>query len=163
MTTNVGLATSLATGAGITGSLWWAGACSSLSLFTIPPLLESAIDPRQAAHAWSIMFHRGAATGPKVAITSFLALSYAAYARREEGLPWVPYVAGGVLGLLMVPFTFGFMMSTNNALLAGASGAKVLGAGDVKELLARWQTLNLVRGLFPLAGGLVALWDVLRG
>ncbi|KAM0278858.1 hypothetical protein ACHAQH_004936 [Verticillium albo-atrum] len=162
MTTDVGLATTLATAAGITGSIWWAGACGCISMFTIPALIESSLEPRQAAHAWSIMFRRGAVAGPRVSMTNFMVLAYAAYGRHDAGLAWAPYLGGGLFTLLVMPFTLGIMMPTNNALLAAASGAKVLKAAEVKELLRRWQTLNFARGLFPLAGAMVALWDVMR-
>lgn len=91
-----------------------------------------------------------------------LALAYSAYDRAREGVAWAPYAVGGALTLAIVPFTLGVMMPTNNALLAVAEGKKDVNLAEVRELLGRWQLLNHVRGLFPLAAAAVLLWDVIR-
>lgn len=130
-------------------------------MLTVPAIAEASADPRAAAQVWAAIFRRGAFWGPRVSFMIFLGLGYAAYDRSQRGASWAPYALGGVLTAAVMPFTLGLMMPTNNALLAVADGKKTVGAAEVKELLKRWQLLNNVRGLLPLAGSAIMLWDVI--
>ncbi|KAH6687792.1 hypothetical protein F5X68DRAFT_6529 [Plectosphaerella plurivora] len=156
------LPTLVATAVGITGSCWWAGVTSGLSLLVVPAIAETAADPRAAAQIWASIYNRGAYWGPRMSSLIFLGLGYSAYDRSQRGASWAPYAVGGLLTLAVMPFTLGVMMPTNNALLAVAGGQKTLGAADVNGLLQKWKLLNNIRGLLPLAGSAIMLWDVIR-
>jgi anthrone oxygenase-like protein len=131
-------------------------------MLTVPAIVEASTEPRAAAQVWASIFRRGAYWGPRVSFCIFLGLGYSAYDRAQRGGSWAPYAIGGALTFAVMPFTLGVMMPTNNALLAVAEGKKTLGAADFKGLLQKWQLLNNIRGLLPLVGSAIMLWDVIR-
>jgi len=59
------------------------------------------------------------------------------------------------LTIAIYPFTIVLMGSTNDALMSAADTG--VGAEMVRGLVERWGVLNLLRGLLPLAGGVVGL------
>ncbi|KZL87109.1 acetyltransferase [Colletotrichum incanum] len=154
----LGLANTITTATGVLGCAWWAGATASLSMFSVPAILQSGSEPAHALRLWQHIFLNGASTGPKVALVTFLSLAYSAYDRYSQGVAWKPYAIAGVLSLAIVPFTIIFMSSTNNALIAGAQGVKTFGLSETTELLTRWRALNFVRSFISLASASVGLW-----
>lgn len=134
------------------------GAAASLSMFSIPAILQTSAEPGHALKLWQHIFLNGASTGPKVALAVTLSLAYSAYDRYDQGVAWKPFVAAGALSLAIVPYTIIFMSSTNNALMAGARGIATLGVSETTELLKRWQALNAVRSIISLAGAAIGLW-----
>ncbi|KAI8181045.1 Monooxygenase hypC [Colletotrichum sp. SAR 10_75] len=152
------LTNNIVTATGILGCAWWAGAGQSLSIFSVAAALETSAEPIHALKLWQNLFYRGMSIGPKVAGLTFLSLAYSAYDRYRHGLAWKPFVVAGALGLGIVPYTFAFMGPTNERLLAGAQGVVALGWSETRELLVRWQTLNVVRSFFSIAGAAVGLW-----
>ncbi|KAK1636050.1 hypothetical protein BDP81DRAFT_320463 [Colletotrichum phormii] len=154
----LGLANTIATATGILGCAWWAGAAASLSMFSIPAIIQTSAEPGHALKLWQHIFLNGASTGPKVALAITLSLAYSAYDRYDQGVAWKPFVAAGALSLAIVPYTIIFMSSTNNALMSGARGIATLGLSETTELLKRWQALNAVRSIISLAGAAIGLW-----
>ncbi|OHE93722.1 hypothetical protein CORC01_10949 [Colletotrichum orchidophilum] len=154
----LGIANTIATATGILGCAWWAGAAASLSMFSIPAIIHTSAEPGHALKLWQHIYLNGASTGPKVALAITLSLVYSAYDRYSQGVAWKPFVAAGLLSLAIVPYTIIFMLSTNNALMAGARGITTLGLSETRELLKRWQALNAIRSVISLAGAAIALW-----
>ncbi|KAK2014962.1 DUF1772-domain-containing protein [Colletotrichum eremochloae] len=154
----LGFTTTITTATGILGCAWWAGAGASVSMFTVPAILQSSSEPAHALRLWRHIFLNGASTGPKVALVTFLSLAYTAYDHHNRGAGWKPYATAGVLSLAIVPFTLILMSSTNNALMAGAQGLETLTWSETTELLTRWRTLNFVRSLISLASAGLGMW-----
>ncbi|KAF9875757.1 hypothetical protein CkaCkLH20_06689 [Colletotrichum karsti] len=154
----LGLANNIATATGILGCAWWAGAGQSLSIFSMSAALETSAEPIHALKLWQNIFLRGKSLGPKLAGVAFVSLVYSAYDRYSHGLAWKPFVVAGALSIAIVPYTFVFMSTTNEKLMAGAQGVTALGWSETKELLTRWQTLNFVRSFLSIAGAAVGLW-----
>ncbi|WQF87338.1 Putative anthrone oxygenase [Colletotrichum destructivum] len=154
----LGLTNTITTATGILGCAWYAGVTASLSIFSIPAILQTGSEPAHALRLWQHLFLTGHSTGPKVALVTFLSLAYSAYDRFHQSVAWKPYAAAGALSLAIVPFTLIVMSPTNNALLAGAQGASTLGLSEITELLTRWRALNVVRSFISLAAAAVGFW-----
>ncbi|KAL7808079.1 DUF1772 domain-containing protein [Trichoderma aethiopicum] len=127
---------------GVIGSAWLSGAIISFSIGGAPA--AAAMD-QSSAKVWAELYKRGAASMPKFAVGTSLAYIFAAYRA---------YAAGCVLSI--VPFTLTVMKDVNGTLHeeAGKEATEETQVSKVrvKGLLDRWITLNLVRGLLPLAG-----------
>ncbi|KAL0565779.1 hypothetical protein V5O48_016244 [Marasmius crinis-equi] len=72
------------------------------------------------------------------------------------------YVVAGLLTLGILPYARLVMAGTNDELIDKAVSVpterkNVADEGAVRELIERWSTMNLVRGLLPLTGTLMAL------
>ncbi|EED16665.1 conserved hypothetical protein [Talaromyces stipitatus ATCC 10500] len=125
------------------------------------------------AHQWQFTYDLGKKVFPSMAVTSSLLYSYVAYAlhsdrfgRRHGG--WVFYLVAAGLNVMIAPFTLLAIAPVNNAIAPYTKGEHDLPAveaakqgGEVKfekaerELvghLEKWSFLNLIRGVFPLAG-----------
>ncbi|TDZ66056.1 Monooxygenase hypC [Colletotrichum trifolii] len=156
--TQLGLANNIATATGLLGCAWYAGAVQSLSIFSIPAILETTSEPSHALKLWQAIYWRGHALGPRVAAVTCLSLAYSAYDRHSRGLAWRAFAVAGLLGLSIVPYTRLLMAPTNDKMLAGAQGLAALEWPETRSLLARWQVLNFARSFFHIAGAAVCLW-----
>lgn len=96
---------------------------------------------------------------PKIAITTALSYTYAAYGTRGQSTSKI-YLAAAGLVVSIIPFTILFMSPTNTALLDAAKGATSLSVGQVSDLITKWGYLNLARSLLPLTGGLLGFWSL---
>ena len=105
------------------------------------------------------MYAIGKATNPKFAFVTFLAYSYAAYDYRSRGLPWAGYAGAGLLTMAIVPWTLITMLPTNKLLLAGDAKMSVQASAD---LVRKWGQLNMLRGLWPLAGACLGMWTLVN-
>ncbi|KAM0349779.1 hypothetical protein ACHAPU_003610 [Fusarium lateritium] len=145
----------LATATGIVGSAWASGCIASISLAGVPAALQ--LQAPTSAIVWQELFNRGFALMPKLAATTALAYTYAAYVSYKAGRDWKGLAAGGILTVAIVPFTIVFMSSTNSLLFKAASGTLEASQDDVAKLIGRWGVLNLIRSLLPLAGTMIGL------
>lgn len=148
---------------------------ASLSLIAVPVLLDTV--PSTSAplllRAWARMYHYGHLALPAMAIgTLGLWLHTAATATGAKQRRTAALVAG-VVTVLMVPFTWVFMIGTNNELFrleaaaaaAAARSERVMEIGDgagVRALVALWARWHLARSVFPLAGAVVGAVAVVR-
>lgn len=134
-----------------------------LSALAIPGLLStnSAVPTQMLAQQWAGIYNRGKVLGPQAAAVSLLGYGYLMYDRSRQSRGWGKYMGAAALTVAIVPFTGLFMDNTNQALLGvAAGGAGNLSSEAVRELLVRWRVLNLVRSLFPLAGALLGLYEL---
>lgn len=131
---------------------------SALSLITVPVFLETITDPATLVRQWSRLYDRGHKTAPPMALTTFALYGYAAFTRRAAGRPWEILAAAGATTLMIVPFTLGFMLPTNNKLMSEeerADKGEKLEVERVRGLVVKWNWLHFVRSLFPLAGAIL--------
>lgn len=134
-----------------------------LSALAIPGLLStsSAVLPSQIlAQQWAGIYNKGKVLGPQMAAVSLLGYGYLMYDRSRQSRGWGKYVGAAALTVGIVPFTVLFMDATNQALLGVAAGGASLSSEAVRELLEKWKVLNLVRSLFPLAGALLGMHEL---
>ena len=94
---------------------------------------------------------------PKFAGGVAAAYLYTAYETRRRGGIWKGFAVAAALSMAIVPYTLLFMSPTNNALHAIAGGAHIVAESEVTDLINKWGVLNLVRSLFPLAGGVAGI------
>ncbi|KAK9241080.1 hypothetical protein V1525DRAFT_393640 [Lipomyces kononenkoae] len=115
------------------------GCVLSFTFFLVPVMLAapSEIQPVLFKRAYAI----GKVSMPTLAVATAAALGFS-YATSPDPQSHYLYSAG--LALAIAPFTVIFMMSTVNACHEYRP--------DLATCLKRWGYLNLVRGLFPLAG-----------
>jgi noranthrone monooxygenase len=137
------------------------GAMMNLFLLTIPVMLETTHQPAQLLHQWSCIFYSGHHKGPPISIATGLIYSYAAWSNHTAGIPWKVFALAGALTVGMVPFTWIFMMGTNNALFRAEAKSKSGGGGsswkEVESLVKTWNGLNAIRALFPLSGAVLGI------
>ncbi|KAJ5612505.1 hypothetical protein N7510_005699 [Penicillium lagena] len=121
---------------------------------------------------WRNFFEAGKAQNPPIAAATASAFFYLAWSvrsgaplfRRSAPRSSMLYSTAAILTLGIVPFTVAVMKHTNEELLAKAKGDPQLSQHadfEVQSLISKWITLNGLRSLFPLAGGLAGLIAVL--
>ncbi|KAE8149001.1 hypothetical protein BDV25DRAFT_141215 [Aspergillus avenaceus] len=155
---------------GLTGATWLSGKIISLSVISVPALIQALrqneIPPDAAAKLFRRLYNKGKATAPPVAAATSGAFLYCAWAVRTGTAlaPLTPsngsslYCAAAALTLGIVPYTLGLMISTNNKLMDKAESKSAAAKSDeIESLLSRWLKLNAVRGVLPLFGGIIAL------
>ncbi|KAF1834733.1 hypothetical protein BDW02DRAFT_497496 [Decorospora gaudefroyi] len=152
---------------GITASLFLLGNNASLSLIAIPAAMQAPAS--LAVKQWHTIFTRGLAMGPPLAIASALATGYVAYMQDPDSLPFKLNIAATILLPSIVPFTFAFIVPTNNKLMAkkdelGSASledksieANAAEGETVHELMDRWATLNMARAVLVGAGALCSV------
>ncbi|MCJ1316010.1 hypothetical protein MMC15_001330 [Xylographa vitiligo] len=119
---------------------------------------------------WATLYAIGKATAPTTLLAAAAFSGYLAYA--VPSLRW-NYTAAAILPCMVVPWTAIMMSSTNDELarrlmaVEDLKGSKTTSETSMPEgqktadLLAKWQSLNYVRALFPLAGSAVGAWATL--
>jgi hypothetical protein len=131
----------------------------SLSLMAVPVLLDTATEAPQLFRQWVRMYHYGHQVLPTLAVGTFLLYSYTGIKKRRAGKPWAIFALAGITTLSMLPFTWIFMVPTNNELfrLETASQAEPLikSIAEAKELVVEWSWLHLTRSWLPLIGAVL--------
>ncbi|KAJ5810981.1 hypothetical protein N7447_010497 [Penicillium robsamsonii] len=119
------------------------------------------------------MYQRGHAHSPKIAVVTSGAFAYLAWCTNRTNVTRAPMLLFGTAASLVtgvVPFTLLFMRQTNNALMERAADEEISPDAPVprpdqktsEQLLAQWATLTGIRGLLPLAGGILGLVAVIN-
>jgi hypothetical protein len=133
----------------------------SLSLMAVPVLLDTTTQAPQLFHQWVRMYHYGHQVLPTMAVGTFLLYCYTSVKKRSAKKSWGVFALAGVTTLSMLPFTWIFMVPTNNELfrLEGVSKAEPLVKGiiEAKELVVKWSWLHFTRSLLPLAGAVIGM------
>lgn len=146
----------------------------SLSAFTIPVILDT--NPGDGTHTlrqWVRLYHYGHIYLPALCIATCGLYGFEAMTKRaQKRYQWVRYALAAVSTLAMVPFTWVFMTSTNNALFrleaetASGSGLDSDAFSDslgltVHGLIIRWTWLHMTRSLSPLFGAYLGFTGLL--
>ena len=138
----------------------------SLSLMAVPVLLDTTTQAPQLFHQWARMYHYGHQVLPTMAVGTFLLYSYASLKKRSAKKRWGVFALAGLTTMSMLPFTWIFMVPTNNELfrLEAVSKAEPLAKGivEAKELVVKWSWLHFTRSLLPLTGAIMGTVGTLR-
>ncbi|KAK3898726.1 hypothetical protein C8A05DRAFT_47035 [Staphylotrichum tortipilum] len=157
--------TSLQAAAVVSGS-FLTGAMMSLSLISVPVFLDTTPQVPQLFRQWARTYHYGHLVLPTLSVCTFGLYGLAALRKRAAQRPWLPSLLAGVVTVLMVPFTWIFMVPTNNQLFlleaASALDPDVMGMAAGTALVVYWSRLHLARSLFPLAGAVLGAAKVLE-
>lgn len=133
----------------------------SLSLMAVPVLLDTTTQAPQLVHQWVRMYHYGHQVLPSMAIGVFLLYSYTSAKKRGARKSWGIFALAGLTTMSILPFTWIFMVPTNNELfrLEEVSKARpfVKEIDEAKGLVVRWSWLHFTRSLLPLAGAIMGV------
>lgn len=131
----------------------------SLSLMAVPVLLDTTTQAPQLFHQWARMYHYGHQVLPTMAIGTFLLYAYASAKKRSAKKSWSIFALAGVTTMSILPFTWIFMVPTNNELFRLEEVSKVeplvKGIVEAKELVVKWTWLHTTRSLLPLTGAAI--------
>ncbi|ATY61880.1 hypothetical protein A9K55_008444 [Cordyceps militaris] len=144
----------IAVATGIVGSAWASGAIASATFLGVSAALDV---PETTARSWRELYRRGANLMPKVAAVVTLAYGYAAYDARRAGGVWGGYAAAAAFVVSIVPFTVVVMRYTNTCLHKLAEGRDEAKAWNLRELLQRWNLLNLSRSCLCLISSVLGM------
>jgi hypothetical protein len=143
----------------MTGSIL-AGAMMSLSLIAVPALLDSTYEAPQLFQQWTRMYHYGHWVLPSMAVVTSILYSYAAaQQRRCQKETWISFALAAVMSVSILPFTWLFMVPTNDELFRlqtiSQTEPAVMGIDAAKALVVRWRDMHSLRSLFPLIGSIL--------
>lgn len=120
--------------------------------------VSAALDvPETTARSWRELYRRGAHLMPRVAGGVVLAYGYAAFDARRAGGVWGGYVAAAGFAAAIVPFTLVVMRYTNACLHKIAEGRDEAASWNLRELLRRWNLLNLTRSCLCLISSVLGM------
>lgn len=134
----------------------------------MPALVQSQQEdhspPSLLAKQWAAIYETGKKKNPPIAAAVASSLAYLAWSVRQGGPLYKTtvysrsrlYIAAAALTIGIVPYTFIFMAGTNNTLLKKAESTSDADK-EVPALVERWNSLNLGRSVFPLAGAICAV------
>lgn len=114
------------------------------------------------------MYNAGKAQNPLIAAgtaSAFLYLAWSVQSGKHVIGPMglsvsAMYLASALLVIGIVPFTLLFMQATNSALSSIAhmdADAADKSGSEIMNLFNKWNILNGIRSVFPLAGGVIGL------
>lgn len=139
----------------------------TLSTIAVPVFLETTDSPAQIYDQFVRTFNYGHRVMPAMAVATCTLYGIAAYGRMATKRQWRPLLLAAAVTITMVPFTWGFMMPTNNTLFrlheeSEALSTSLGGLAEAQALLRKWSWLHLVRSCFPLAGAVIGLFATLE-
>lgn len=144
------------------------GNIAALSTITIPALVQSQKEdhksPSLLTKQWRALYETGKKKNPPIAAAVASSLTYLAWSVRQGGPLYKTtvysrsglYIAAAALTVGIVPYTLIFMTGTNSALMKKAESTSDADK-EVPDLIERWNSLNLGRSVFPLAGAICAV------
>ncbi|KAF2875568.1 hypothetical protein BDV95DRAFT_485546 [Massariosphaeria phaeospora] len=152
---------------GITTSTFLFAQNAAYSYSTVPAILLAPAP--LAARQWSQFYSKGKRIGPALAIVSTLATAYVTYHQFPNSIPFKLNLAAIFIIPSIIPFTFAFLMPTNNALMEKSEAlastalddknaeAGVKSGESVHELIDKWGVLNLARAGIVGVGALLTV------
>ena len=131
----------------------------SLCLVAVPVLLDTTTEAAQLFVQWARMYYYGHRIMPAMAVGTSLLYGHTCTQKRGAHKPWGLFALAGVTTVSIAPFTWIFMVPTNNELFRLESASKaeplVLGIPAAKALVVKWTWLHFTRSLLPLVGAIL--------
>ena len=132
----------------------------SISLFTIPVLIDTNTQGKELAYQWVTVYDYGHQLLPAMSVTTFVLYMYASFRKYSKGTTWKPFFLSGVTTVIMVPFTWQFMLQTNDALFRAnvrSNAGSDPSLNEVLQLVTTWRSLHFMRCYFPLVGAALGI------
>ncbi|OGM47484.1 hypothetical protein ABOM_002548 [Aspergillus bombycis] len=124
----------------------------------MPAFLQTVPRSGQLVGYQRCLYRIGTTKGRVLGLTTtFLYASVSVY-QYMSGEPWHLSAAASLTTIGLVPFTEIVMAPTNNALArleTETNKGMVVSWEETEQLVQRWDRLNAVRALFPLAGAIL--------
>lgn len=98
---------------------------------------------------------------PKVAVTTTLMYSYAAFDAYQTSSNWQGYVAAAACVVAIVPFTLTAMRDINGKLHKAAAAKTETDKTQVAALVKRWDKFNMTRSALTFMGAVVGFTTLL--
>lgn len=137
----------------------------NLSILDVPVLHDTATPASLLVNQWCRIYHYGHRLYPALCIATCVLYGHSGLAHQAASQPWRLYALAGTTTLAMVPFTWIFMSTTNNALFRAQKLSKEgreTSIQEAKRLLTKWGWLHFVRSLFPLTGAVLGFLGALE-
>ncbi|KJK79819.1 hypothetical protein H634G_04058 [Metarhizium anisopliae BRIP 53293] len=142
----------------ITGS-FLSGAMMSLTFITVPVFFDTTVDEVLLVSQWRRMYHYGHQIMPVLAIGTFALYAFTCIKYHAAKRPYGIFAAAAAATVIMIPFTWFIMASTNNRLFQLEAASKMrspmVEVTGVAELLVTWNWLHFTRSLLPLSGAVL--------
>jgi hypothetical protein len=142
------------------------GANLSTSIITFPALLQAQTPT--LVKQWHVLYNSGITPVVGLAVTGsagFAALAYRAASapghNALDGGLWAKrnlYIAAAVMTFSLTPYTWILMWDTIQELERRAERIEKDEKGDTRELVLKWGTQNLWRGVMLLTGAGLGVW-----
>ncbi|KAF2464731.1 DUF1772-domain-containing protein [Lindgomyces ingoldianus] len=139
----------------ITGG-FLSGAMMSLCFITVPTILDTATEATHLQKQWARMYHYGHYILPTMAVGTGLLHGYTSLSKSRAQLPWRLFALAGVTVVSIAPFTWIFMLTTNNELFRLGAQPLVPEMSRVRGLVVKWTWLHFARSLLTLTGTIMA-------
>ena len=117
---------------------------------------------------WRSVYDLGLALGPAAAVLACATLGYASYAKyniHPTSSAWQGLAIAALGTVSIVPFTWSFLLPINAVLLAECdkkAEQRAMTERQVKDTVAKWGNVNLIRSVLPLLSVMLGLWTVLE-
>lgn len=145
---------------GLTSSIFLSGVNIGASYLTIPILYTRPTSV--SAPIFKELYLRGAVSLVPLGIFSGSCSALVAYLLPHQRSLWA---IAAVATLAQTPWTLLVMMKTNERMITIAESKveqEKASREEVVGLLRRWGSMNVVRGLLAMVGGLAGLWAVME-
>ncbi|KAL4865326.1 hypothetical protein BDV12DRAFT_200268 [Aspergillus spectabilis] len=142
------------------------GSMMTISLIAFPAIIDTTTTPSHLLRQWVSMFHYGHRAHPTMAAATLSLYLYAAWRQRTVDKAWTRLLLAGLVTVLMTPFTWFIILSTNKRILRHANetqDAAGIGIDDARLLVRKWSWLHLARSVFPLLGAIIGLTQMFAG
>ncbi|KAG7091821.1 hypothetical protein E1B28_008224 [Marasmius oreades] len=155
---------------GIASSAFLSGTMISTSIIAAPALLTPSMfySSNHLALQWRNLYMRGSRVGPPITLlasSAYLFIAYTLFGNSNARSLAQLYAIAGALTFGVVPYTMFAMKPTNDTLILKAIDGPVQEplskTGETEDLVERWITKNLIRGLIALGGTAVGLYATL--
>ena len=137
----------------------------AFSFITVPVVLNTTTDAAQLYRQWLRTYYAGFPVLPTISIGTGSLFLLTAIRNRLEKKPWITAAAAGLTTILMVPFTWIFLVPTNNYLMkleADATAGSPASIEQAQALVKFWSGRHMMRSFFPLIGAAIGLSGLLN-
>ncbi|KAE8131376.1 hypothetical protein BDV38DRAFT_24062 [Aspergillus pseudotamarii] len=156
--------TALQATAVIMGS-FMSGAMMSVYGLAMPAFLQTVTQSSQLIRFQRQLYLIGTTKGRALGLATTLLYSSVSVHQYLTGAHWRVSAAAGLITISLVPFTEIVMAPTNNALArleSETNKGMVIPREEAERLVRKWDRFNVVRALFPLAGGVLGSLGALQ-
>lgn len=130
----------------------------SISYIAVPVFMDTTTESAHLFYQWVRLYNYGHMTLPALSVLTFALYMYTCHRKREANKPWRIFALAGLATVSMIPFTWIFMVPTNNELFRLREVSKIastMSISDAKKLVSHWSWLHSTRSCLPLAGAII--------